>query len=302
MIEDLAIRLVTQDANTLGLIFGGLFFFGAIIAPMVSRSSVEIARAPYFAYSALIVLALTAPGIVWLQTIPAMAAGGYLWVLVAVQLAASFAAGYTLCLISLARSRDAYGTGRMAVLGFIPLAALWLLLTPSKNAISANRVPTIPLLSGGLGVLTGIVSLAVGAGVAIYLDERFRMLAQQAGPGTAAQQQVLVRSTIRSEGLEETLSRMAAGPQAPIAVDDVTTLARIEAVGTLLRRTYVIDTEGMRMTDEFRTRSRAAICAWPPFEPILRAGGSIREIYVESGGRKIGSVFVTSDECGLSMQ
>ncbi len=297
MIEDLALRFANQEEDTLQQIGVGLFVFGAIIAAMVTRSKIEIARAPYFAYSALVFFAVSAVQIVWLQTGPAMA-GGYLWVWVTISLAASIASGYLYCRIALARSRDAYGNGRMAILGFIPFAHFWLLLTPSKDAVSANRVPMIPLLSGGLGVLTGLVSLAAGVGVAVYIDAQSRMLSQQIQTDSVAQQ-VWVDSMIRSQGLEETLRYLAAEAQTPIAVDEVTTLAMIEAAGTQLRRTYVVDFEGMRMTEEFRTRSRNGICAWQAFEPILRAHGSIQEIYVEGSGREIGSVMVTRDECGF---
>jgi hypothetical protein len=40
-------------------------------------------------------------------------------------------------------------------------------------------------------------------------------------------------------------------------------------------------------------------CAWPAFEPTLRAGGSIRKVYLERGGREIGAVMVTRQECGF---
>ena len=90
--------------------------------------------------------------------------------LMIISLVSLIAAGYFLCRIAMARSRDAYGHGRMAFLAFIPYANFWLLLTPSKKAISANRAPTIPLLSGGLGVLTGFVLLAAGIGVGVYID------------------------------------------------------------------------------------------------------------------------------------
>ena len=122
------------------------------------------------------------------------------------------------------------------------------------------------------------------------------MLEQQAQIDPVSQQ-AAIESMIRLHGVEETLHLMAAESQTPIAVDEVTTLARIEAAGTQLRRTYVVDLEGWSISEEFRRRSRDSICASAPFEPILRAHGSIREIYVERSGRQIGSVIVTRDEC-----
>ena len=222
--------------------------------------------------------------------------GGYLWLLMALSLAASIAGGYFLYRIAMARSRDAYGHSRMAFLAFIPIANFWLLLTPSKNEMSVNRASTIPLLSGGLGILSGFVLLASTIGVIVYIEEQARLLEQQAQTAPVSQQ-AAIESMIRSHGLEEALHLMAAESQTPITVDVVTTLARIEVAGTQLRRTYVVDLEGWSMTEEFRRRSRDSICAWAPFEPILRAHGSIREVHVERSGRQIGSVIVTRGEC-----
>ena len=185
----------------------------------------------------------------------------------------------------------------MAFLGFIPIAGFWLLLTPSKNKLSTNRVPTIPLFSGRLGVLTGFVLLAAGVGVTGHIVGQGRMIEQQARTDPVFQQTILA-SMIRSKGLQETLHFMVANAQTPLTVDKVTTLARIEADGMQLKRTYLVDREGMKMTENIRSRIRDGICRWPAFDPILRAGGSIREIYFERNGREIGAEKVTLDKCG----
>ena len=221
--------------------------------------------------------------------------------LMLISLVSIIATGYFLCRIAMARSRDAYGHGRMAFLAFIPFANFWLLLTPSKKAISANRAPAIPLLSGGLGVLTGFVLLAAGIGVGVYIvyiDVQSRMMETQT-QNEPVSEHAWVDSMIRSNGLEDTLRLMAAETQTPITVDEVTTLAGIEADWTQLRRTYIVDLEGMVMTEEFRSRILNGICAYPAFEPILRANGSILEIYVERDGHEVGAVMVTREECGF---
>ena len=295
MLEEFAIQYASQSEDALGLIGLGLAVVGAVIAALVRQSRAELARAPYFVYSALIVFVVSAVGIIWLQATPAMT-GGYLWLLVTISLGASIAGGYFLYRIAMARSRDAYGHSRKAFLAFIPIANFWLLLTRSKHEMSAHRAPSIALLSGGLGVLSGFVLLAATVGVNVYIEEQARMLEQQAQTDPVSQQ-AAIESMIRLHGLEETLHLMAAESQTPITVDDVTTLAGIEAAGTQLRRTYVVDLEGWSMTEEFRRSSRERICAWAAFEPILRAHGSIREAYVERSGRQIGSVTTTRDEC-----
>lgn len=297
LLEQIAIQFVNLSEATLQQIGLGLTVLGAIIAALVTRSKIEIARAPYFAYSALILLLVSSAQIVWLQSLSAMT-GGYLWVFMLISLTASVFSGFFFCRIAMARSRDAYGHGRMAFLAFIPIANFWLLLTRSKNAVSANRAPTIPILSGGLGVITGFVFLAAALGVNVYIEEQAR------GIGARAQmepmsQQASIDFLIRYNGLEGTLAVLADESQTPFNVDNVTTLARIEAVGTQLRRTYIVDFEGMTMTEEFRQGSRNGICAHPPFMPLLRSGATIREVYIERSGREIGAIMVAREDCGF---
>ena len=78
--------------------------------------------------------------------------------------------------------------------------------------------------------------------------------------------------------LEDFLRPGARSHHTPITVDEVTTHARVEAAWTQLRRTYVVDRAGMTLTEEFLAHSRNGICAWPAFEPILRAGGSTANV------------------------
>ena len=279
------------------MIVYGLLIAGAIVATITVRSKAEIARAPYFAYSAVIAFAVSAAQIVWLLTTPALM-GGYLSLIVAVWFVALVAGGYFFCDIAMARSRDAYGHARMGFLAFIPIANFWLLFTPSKDKTSVSRAATIPLLTGGPGVLTGLVALAATAGLNVYLEAQVRMMEQAADldPGSP---QASIEQLISVEGLEETLRIMAAEAQAeiPVSLDEVTVLSRIEADGVGLRRTYFVDLVGMELTDEFRLTIQESVCAWPPFRPILRAGGFIQEIYVETNGRHVGAAMVTANEC-----
>ena len=278
-----SIQYLIQSENIITAFGVGLTIVGAVIAAIVTRSKVEISRAPYFAYMAFIIFAVSAVQIVWLLVNSAMT-GGFLWVLVAITHTAQIAAGYFYCRIAMGRSRDAYGDGRMAFLAFIPIANFWLLFVRSKSAMSAERLPTRRLLSGGLGVVTGFVVLAATIAVNVYIGQRLFPIEQRAKIEPVSEQaqieplseQELVDSLIRSKGLEETLQLMATEAQTPITVDEVTTLARIEADWTQLRRTYIVDVEGLTITEDFRTDIRDGICAWPAFRPILQADGSIQ--------------------------
>ena len=297
MLEELAVEFVVESGESFGLVAYGLFVAGAIFAAIVVRSKVEIARAPYFAYTTIIVFAVSAVQIVWQLTAQAMT-GGYLSVIVAVWFAACIVGGYFLCDFAMARSRDAYGHPRMGFLAFIPLANFWLLLTSSKNKNSANRAPTIPLLSGGLGVLTGFVVMAATAGLNVYLGAHARPM-EPAADLDPSSQQAGIEQLIRTEGLEETLRIMAAEAEAqtPVSIDDVTVLSQVEAHGSMLRRTYSVDLAGAEITEEFQSMVRETVCDWPPFRALFQAGGAVQEIYVETTGRDIGVLTITQAGC-----
>ena len=132
MLETFAVQYLLQDETVLTAIALGSFVVGALIAAVFVRSETDLPRAPYFAYIALMTFAVSAVQLVWLHAVLAIE-GGYLWVLMAIDLSAAVAAGYFFCRIAIARSRNAYGHGRMAFLGFLPIANFWLLLTPPKD-------------------------------------------------------------------------------------------------------------------------------------------------------------------------
>ena len=297
MLEDLPVKFVVEAGDSFGLVGYGLFVAGAIVAAINVRSEAEIARASYFAYTAITVFAVSAVQIVWLLTAQAMT-GGYLSLIVAVWFAAYVVGGYFFCGFAMARSRDAYGHPRMGFLAFIPIANFWLLLTSSKNKMSANRAPTIPLLSGGLGVLTGLVVMAATAGLNVYLEAQARTM-EPAADVDPSSQLTSIEQLIRTEGLEGALRVMAAKAEAdtPISIDDVTVLSRVEAHGIMLRRTYSVDLVETEITEEFRSMVRETVCDWPPFQALFRAGGAVQEIYVETTGRDIGGLTITQAEC-----
>jgi hypothetical protein len=297
MLEEVAFQFVNQSETDLRAISYGLVILGAIISGIVNKSNAELARAPYFAYLALIFLSMSAIEVVWLQSFSAMS-GGYLWVLMVVSLSAKIIGGFYFGKVAIARSRDAYGHGRMAALAFIPIANFWLLLMPSKNAVSANRAPTIPVLSGGLGVFSGFVMLVAAAALTAYIEQEADRMAKRAQTEPASQQ-AGVEYMVRSQGVEETLRLMVADTRVPITIDEVTTLARIEAEGTQLRRTYIVTRAMRTISDGFRARITNGICAYGPFIPLLREGGTIREVYVRGNGSQIGAVLITRNACGL---
>jgi hypothetical protein len=298
MLEDAALDFLNTDEQTLGQIGIAITVLGFIVALVLSRGKGELLRALYFALSALLYLFGSVLVSLWLLTLQAVALG-IVWVLISVIFLCIGTLGYSYGVLALARSRDAFGHGRYAFLAFIPFANLYLLSKPSKSDLSANRIPTIPLLSGGLGVLSGVVMLIAGGAFTGWFETNSDAMFEAAGRGDPDLQAAGADILIRSEGLEGALQIMADGVQLPLVIDESTTLSRIEADGTILRRTFVVDLEGAEMTNEFRTGILQMVCAYERFKPLMVGGGTIEEVYVGTDGSEIGTQAMTRETCGL---
>jgi hypothetical protein len=221
--------------------------------------------------------------------------GGFLWVFMLVDVVVGLGVGYAFAIIAMARSRDAYGHGRMAVLAFIPIANFWLLLTPSKSNVSANRSPTIPLLTGALGVLTGFVLLVAGVALGAFIQvETNRMVA--AAENDPAMQQASIDIMLRGEGLEATLRQMAAEVPSQ-QVDETTTLLRVLSDGTTLQYVYEVSTNLNLLPMSVRMGLVQHNCTLDALRPVIDAGATIEHVYQRADNSEIGVVTVTRDIC-----
>ena len=295
MLEEIALQYVNQSEDNLRLIGYGLAIAGAVLAGLTHRSSNEFARAPYFAYSGLLFFVSVVAQLVWLGSIPAMI-GGYLWVFMLVDVLVGLAVGYGFGVIAMARSRDAYGHGRLATLAFIPLANFWLLLTPSKADPSPNRAPTIPLLTGGLGVVTGFVLLIASIGLATFIRLEGERMAQ-AAQSDPAMQEMGIDFMIRANGLEATLRELALGVPTPSRVDETTTLTRVEGDGTTLRYTYEVTVAVDALPMSMRIGLTQQNCTLAAMRPVIEAGATLEHVYVRTDGTEWGTVTVDRGIC-----
>lgn len=296
MLEEIAVQYVSLTEDSLRLVSYGITIAGAIVAAIFHKGDAELRRAPYFAYSGLLFFIVAASQLVWFGSIPAMI-GGFLWVFMFVDVIVGLGVGYAFGIIAMARSRDAYGHARMAFLAFIPLANFWLLLTPSKNEVSASRVPTIPLLTGAFGVLTGFVLLIAGVALGAFIQvETTRMVAE--AENNPAMQRAGVDMMLRGQGIEETLRQMA--DEVPSQrVDETTTLLRVVGDGTTLRYVYEVSTNPEALPMSMRTGLVQNNCTYEGLRPVIEAGATIEHVYQRTDGREIGIVTVTSDICGF---
>ncbi|WP_162901319.1 hypothetical protein [Breoghania sp. L-A4] len=125
MLEELALQYSEIPDDQVRALSYGFVILGGIIGGVTDRSVTEIMRATYFALSGLIFLCVSAVTFIGMDLIVQSIIGGFFWIIIGLEMLASMFGGFFLARISAARSRDAYGHGRMGALGFIPIANLW---------------------------------------------------------------------------------------------------------------------------------------------------------------------------------
>lgn len=288
MLEDLALQYSEVPEDGLRLISYGLAILGGIIGGITDRSVAEIRRAHYFALSGLIFLCVALVTFGGITFIVQALVGGFFWVIVAAEMLATIVGGFFIARIAAARSRDAKGHGRMAVLAFIPFANFWLLLTPSENEISATRSPSIPLFTGGLGVLSGFVLLGAGLGLSAYAQvDAMRRVEEASAAGV-----------FNVAMLDRTLAQIAAETPVPTGVDEITTIVRMEAVGSELRITYVVDPPLDFLPASARLATTQQNCSMEGISGLIDAGAVIKHVYMRKDGSEIGAFEVNQQACG----
>ena len=95
------------------------------------------------------------------------------------------------------------------------------------------------------------------------------------------------------------LAAAKANAATPMALDEITTVSKVEAIGSQILLTASVNAIGMTISEPFRVRVQNDLCADQSSPALLTAGASIRIKYFERSGKEIGSVMVTRAECGL---
>ena len=142
-----------------------IIYIFAIVFGFIKKVDYRLQRGTYFLNSAFIIfLASIASGIYFLSFDAIV--GGYSFMIALLDIIIWALIAYLLVVICKARSNDAYGHSRYAALGFIPLANLWLLLTPSKDDFAPKMTA---LTSGVTAVVIGLVVSVAGRGFGLAL-------------------------------------------------------------------------------------------------------------------------------------
>ena len=294
MLEDLAIQYVNYSEEALRLIGYGLGVVGGILAGLTRSRRNELARAPYFAYLGLMFFLAASSQLVWLGSIPAMV-GGYLWIFMLIDIAVSLSLGYALGTVAMGRSRDAFGNNGSAVLAFIPFLNFWLMLAPSKSDRSADREPTIPLLTGGVGVGVGLALLISAAGITGFIRGESDRIAQNAQKDPEAMG-IGVDFMIKANGLDETLRQMAAEVP-PEDIDETTKLLRVEAEGATLRYVYEVVDSVQEVPDSMHRSLTSQNCTHDLLATLFQAGATIEHFYGRADRTEVGVVKIDQGIC-----
>lgn len=294
MLEDLANSYLFRSEGNVDILYYGAFFIGTLGTWIFYKSAAELRRAPYFAITSILVLASAARGIIWVGS-PSLIFEGFLWAILAIEMCIGLVIGIIYGSLSAARSRDAFGHGKMSFLALIPLGNLWLMLARSKLERSDNRVISHPLFTGSTGVGTGFALIFATVLLNGYIrDETDRVLAEL--ENDPAYQPILIDWMLRAQGVEGVLDQMAA-ESVSVPIDPNTTLSDVVSDGTTLRFLYEISADVEEVPAGLGQNAVENGCGSIQLRPLFEAGAVFEHIYRTADGDQIGMETVDGVTC-----
>lgn len=291
MLGDFATSYVIQGPYQFFWTNFALMALGAIAAAIFPNPNASVARAPYFFGFALGLFLVSLVHLAWIWTPQAIEAG-QAWALILTSWLAWLAFGFGLGRLAAARSRDAFGHARGAILAFIPFGNFWLQFRRSRGDVPR----TMWLTRGFAGVLAGFVLLCVGQAV---MNETASQKMRAFILDLNVPRDVFAQFMINNIGLEETLAFIADGLNPPLQVDMAKTLVSATVEGKTLTNTYRV-TDIMKLFGITRDDRVKGFCSTPFNAPLLRAGATLLHIYNDADGQEVMRVGLKADDCGLS--
>lgn len=296
--EAWAINFVAGDPEGYLLAIMGCMAIGAILGVIKTQSIMPLRRVPYFVNAALITLAASSPNFLSLSAIHAIQ-NGYFALLLAASLLIPGLCGFFLTRIAIARSRDAYDTGRWAFLAFVPLLNLILLFKRSSDLNSQKPAETSRLLSGPTGVATGLVLLLVTVMSNAMIEPSLNNT-QSASTASSNTSTGNDPGTVNETDIADYLEEVAAisNENLPQRIDEITVINRLEASETTLTRFYEIEQPEFNPGSDFENQVRRGICENEQLRQMLSAGVTIVERYTPQSGASTDIPVVSSDCSG----
>jgi uncharacterized membrane protein YhaH (DUF805 family) len=294
VLEKFAFILINEYVSYLTVGSYVLVLVPGILTVLLDNRTSRLQRAEYFSLTCAAIFAACLIGMSSIWTMDAMM-GGYVWVIVVLNAFSAAAFGVFLGMIACARARDGFGSKFWGLLGFVPLANLWLLFKRSRQE-DPSDVSTDPFWGGGSGVILGIVLSVAGGIVSVFTDRLVsaNLDAAQKGPDFGSQYMALI---LRHYGLQGTLNQLAQDDGFPVVIDEFTNLTGMVADGTVLRRNFLVTENGTAVLLPTEAESGAFACEDAGLSQILAAGGTVRDIYVADNGRQLADYSITLASC-----
>ena len=265
----------------------GLVVAGFLIGALARRGKqTEMHRAPYVALVGLLTAGMGALPYLFLFTLKAQAMG-----LFGALFLGAFAllgvVGLAMGVLAHARSVNAYGDGRGAWMGVIPIANLVLMAAAPKVESKMNPVV------GALLVVVGIGGL-VGGRVLDRLVEDTLEDAPAESAGTIAD---AISSQIGVQGIETVLAEIAM-QTVRTQVDSETVLVRADAAGSTLHFVYEVSTLAAQAGALLEPAVRQNTCDNPVSLALLDGGATLVMDYNGPDGVLVVSVTMVQRDCG----
>lgn len=183
MIDDFAVSLLGASELALVLAPFGIILLGGLVAWATDRSAKGLLRALYFAIFGLASFAMAEVQHLMVQFLFPSLAGGYFWAVSSMVVLALFLYGFLLARMSAARSRDAFGSGKFALLFFVPLLGFVMFFKRSKGDVALPQLVLRGPLAAEMGVFVGALTLVLASALNNYADKELdRQLAEALQP------------------------------------------------------------------------------------------------------------------------
>ena len=282
-----------QDIEQYNLL---IMYAAALCIGMVKKVEHRMQRGTYFLNCALIIAAGSLSQVMWFLTASAIA-DNYLSVLVAADILVWIVSAYALIIVTKARSNDAYGHARYAALGFIPIANLWLLFTPSKDDFNV-KLPA--LLTGGAAVILGLVISVGGRGFGIAIQQSIEnYVANSTNYETSVKIGDRWMSYYISMGeLEEAMLFLKESEGVGSKIDEITILQDIVIDGDTMEYQFrITDNSITGFTQEQRNTWENYVC--DSYEVLINGGAMIIWHYYSNTQPILARIIGNSEVCSL---
>jgi len=294
MLETYAYKLMNLGEFTLTLIGFGVVAAGFGVGLLLRTGArLSIKRMPYIFWVGSTYFLISVVPLAWVLTFDAIEKQ-ILWALTSFIYSCIFLFGVACAVLAHGRSVNAYGTGGRAWYALIPIINLELFF---REPLDREPVGLGDQLRNGLGVTFGLTLLLLGTVLDKLVNEQIDLRAQEA-EFDESMQASSIDMMVRSMGLEEALRQIASETPGQ-SIDDQTILMGVRSEGAVLSYFYQMETDEVRLPDHMRMEIAQYNCDYVPLYPVIKAGGTIEDVYMREDGVELGRVSVTRESCSF---